>query len=80
MGIKRPRSGHDKAIVNVWQREVGLLSTRNFAHRLVASEVISQTLIFLFSLILFFLLQAIIFLGFLIFPLYVMVILVVKFC
>ncbi|XP_057517339.1 uncharacterized protein LOC130798396 isoform X1 [Amaranthus tricolor] len=38
MGIKRPRSGHDKAIVNVWQREVGLLSTRNFAHRLVASE------------------------------------------
>lgn len=38
MGVKRARSGHDKAIVDVWQREVGQLSSRNFAHRLAASE------------------------------------------
>ncbi|XAR72673.1 hypothetical protein NMG60_11019392 [Bertholletia excelsa] len=35
---KRPRTSVDAAIVNVWRREVGDLSTRNFAHRLGASE------------------------------------------
>ncbi|XP_021903802.1 DDB1- and CUL4-associated factor 8 [Carica papaya] len=35
---KRARTNPDKAVVNVWQREVGELSTRNFAHRLGASE------------------------------------------
>ncbi|XP_012077700.1 DDB1- and CUL4-associated factor 8 isoform X1 [Jatropha curcas] len=35
---KRARTSPDKAVVNVWQREVGELSTRNFAHRLAASE------------------------------------------
>ncbi|GAV86597.1 WD40 domain-containing protein [Cephalotus follicularis] len=35
---KRSRSNLDKAIVDVWQREVGQLSTRNFANRLGASE------------------------------------------
>ncbi|KAJ4851545.1 hypothetical protein Tsubulata_019460 [Turnera subulata] len=36
---KRARtSPDDKALVNVWQREVGELSTRNFAHRFAASE------------------------------------------
>ncbi|XP_038694294.1 DDB1- and CUL4-associated factor 8-like isoform X1 [Tripterygium wilfordii] len=34
---KRPRS-LDKAVVDVWQRELGSLSTRSFAHRLAASE------------------------------------------
>ncbi|XP_057525806.1 uncharacterized protein LOC130805157 [Amaranthus tricolor] len=38
MGIKRLRSGRENTIVDVWQREVGQLSSRNFAHRLVASE------------------------------------------
>lgn len=38
MGVKRPRFSHDKAIVDVWHREVGLLSSRNFAHRLAASQ------------------------------------------
>ncbi|GAB2267816.1 hypothetical protein Dimus_002792 [Dionaea muscipula] len=38
MSIKRARIGPDKGIVGVWQREVGELSTRNFAHRLGASE------------------------------------------
>lgn len=36
--MKRPRDGHDKAILDVWRREVGQLSSRNFAHRLTASE------------------------------------------
>ncbi|PON45041.1 WD repeat containing protein [Parasponia andersonii] len=35
---RRAGSSIDKALVDVWQREVGLLSTRNFAHRLGASE------------------------------------------
>ncbi|EEF41096.1 DDB1- and CUL4-associated factor 8 isoform X2 [Ricinus communis] len=35
---KRARTNPDKAVLNVWQREVGELSTRNFAHRLAASE------------------------------------------
>lgn len=38
MGVKRPRSCREKAIVDVWQREVGLLSSRNFAHRQAASQ------------------------------------------
>lgn len=38
---KRARTSVDKAVVDVWQREVGQLSTRNFAHRLGASEVLS---------------------------------------
>ncbi|KAJ8452956.1 hypothetical protein Cgig2_014719 [Carnegiea gigantea] len=42
MGVKRPRVSHDKAIVDVWQREVGLLSSRNFAHRLAASQLIKD--------------------------------------
>ncbi|KAA8535961.1 hypothetical protein F0562_028439 [Nyssa sinensis] len=35
---KRAKTSLDKAIVDVWQREVGELSTRTFAHRLGASE------------------------------------------
>uniref|UniRef100_A0A5B7BG50 Putative DDB1-and CUL4-associated factor 8 n=1 Tax=Davidia involucrata TaxID=16924 RepID=A0A5B7BG50_DAVIN len=35
---KRARTSLDTAIVDVWQREVGELSTRTFAHRLAASE------------------------------------------
>ncbi|KAI3446298.1 hypothetical protein Pfo_002963 [Paulownia fortunei] len=35
---KRARTSLDSAIVDVWKREVGELSTRNFAHRLAASE------------------------------------------
>ncbi|KAK3000860.1 hypothetical protein RJ639_021090 [Escallonia herrerae] len=35
---KRPRTSLDTAIVDVWKREVGELSTRNFSHRLGASE------------------------------------------
>ncbi|XP_009802647.1 uncharacterized protein [Nicotiana sylvestris] len=35
---KRTRSSVDCAVVDVWKREVGALSTRNFAHRLAASE------------------------------------------
>ncbi|OAY37396.1 DDB1- and CUL4-associated factor 8 [Manihot esculenta] len=35
---KRARTTPDKAVLNVLQREVGDLSTRNFAHRLAASE------------------------------------------
>ncbi|XP_050233922.1 uncharacterized protein LOC126682320 isoform X2 [Mercurialis annua] len=35
---KRARINPDKAVVNVRQREVGELSTRNFAHRLAASQ------------------------------------------
>ncbi|XP_022725452.1 DDB1- and CUL4-associated factor 8-like isoform X4 [Durio zibethinus] len=38
MKNKRARTSVDKAVVDVWQREVGKLSTRNFAHRLAASE------------------------------------------
>lgn len=38
---KRARIGHsNKAVVNVWKREVGELSSRDFAHRLGASEVL----------------------------------------
>ncbi|KAD4789081.1 hypothetical protein FH972_027311 [Carpinus fangiana] len=56
---KRARTSVDKAVVEVWQREVGQLSTRNFAHRLGASEVLSWlTLIpsFVFVFFVFFLL------------------------
>ncbi|CAK7329441.1 unnamed protein product [Dovyalis caffra] len=35
---KRSRTDFDQAVVNVWKRELGQLSTRNFAHRLAASE------------------------------------------
>ncbi|KAG5547601.1 hypothetical protein RHGRI_013335 [Rhododendron griersonianum] len=35
---KRPRTSLDTAIVDVWRREVGELSSRNFANRLAASE------------------------------------------
>lgn len=35
---RRGPSGGDKAIIGVWQRELGELSARNFAHRLAASE------------------------------------------
>ncbi|KAJ7978660.1 DDB1- and CUL4-associated factor 8-like [Quillaja saponaria] len=35
---KRKRTSIDKAVVNVWNREVGELSTRNFAHLLGGSE------------------------------------------
>ncbi|XP_075094241.1 uncharacterized protein LOC107831231 isoform X1 [Nicotiana tabacum] len=35
---KRTRSSVDCAVVDVWKREVGQLSTRNFAQRLAASE------------------------------------------
>ncbi|XP_073292801.1 uncharacterized protein [Primulina huaijiensis] len=35
---KRPRTSLDYAIVDVWDREIGRLSARNFAHRLAASE------------------------------------------
>ncbi|OMO65741.1 hypothetical protein CCACVL1_21421 [Corchorus capsularis] len=38
MTNRRARTSVDKAVVDVWQREVGELSTRNFAHRLAASE------------------------------------------
>lgn len=38
MGVKRPRSVPENTIVDVWRREVGQLSSRNFAHRLAASE------------------------------------------
>ncbi|KAE8724927.1 hippocampus abundant transcript 1 protein-like isoform X1 [Hibiscus syriacus] len=38
MGSKRPRASVDTAVVDVWQREVGELSNRKFAHRLAASE------------------------------------------
>ncbi|KAL8543395.1 hypothetical protein ACS0TY_004071 [Phlomoides rotata] len=35
---KRARDSHDSAIVDVWKRELGQLSSRNFANRLAASE------------------------------------------
>ncbi|CAL9022858.1 unnamed protein product [Prunus brigantina] len=35
---KRPRTSIGKAVVNVWQREVGELSARNFTHRVGGSE------------------------------------------
>ncbi|KAF5745779.1 DDB1- and CUL4-associated factor 8 isoform X1 [Tripterygium wilfordii] len=35
---KSPRRSLEVAVVDVWQRELGSLSTRNFAHRLAASE------------------------------------------
>jgi hypothetical protein len=56
---KRARTSVDKAVVDVWQREVGQLSTRNFAHRLGASEVLSwltliPSFVFVFVLFCFF--------------------------
>lgn len=36
---KRSRTDLDQAVVNVCKRELGQLSTRDFAHRLAASEV-----------------------------------------
>ncbi|XVE67207.1 hypothetical protein DITRI_Ditri08aG0141500 [Diplodiscus trichospermus] len=38
MRNKRARTSVDKAVVDVWEREVGGLSSRNFALRLAASE------------------------------------------
>ncbi|KAK8481714.1 hypothetical protein V6N11_055821 [Hibiscus sabdariffa] len=38
MSNKRARMSLDKAVVDVWQRELGGLSSRNFAQRLAASE------------------------------------------
>ncbi|XP_022748504.1 DDB1- and CUL4-associated factor 8-like isoform X2 [Durio zibethinus] len=38
MRNKRARTSVHKAVVDVWQREVGELSTRNFANRLAASK------------------------------------------
>ncbi|KAK8522243.1 hypothetical protein V6N12_055961 [Hibiscus sabdariffa] len=38
MRNKRPRASVDTAVVDVWQREVGELSNRKFAHRLASSE------------------------------------------
>ncbi|KAK4401356.1 DDB1- and CUL4-associated factor 8 [Sesamum angolense] len=35
---KRTRTSLNSALVNVWRRELGELSSRNFAHRLAASE------------------------------------------
>ncbi|KAK6946471.1 WD40 repeat [Dillenia turbinata] len=35
---RKAKTNLDKAVVEVWQREVGQLSSRNFAHRLAASE------------------------------------------
>ncbi|KAL3813991.1 hypothetical protein ACJIZ3_015259 [Penstemon smallii] len=35
---KRARTSIDTAVVDVWKRELGQLSTRSFAHRLAASE------------------------------------------
>ncbi|KAL0383899.1 UNVERIFIED_CONTAM: DDB1- and CUL4-associated factor 8 [Sesamum radiatum] len=35
---KRTRTSLNSAVVNVWRRELGELSSRNFAHRLAASE------------------------------------------
>ncbi|KAF3434769.1 hypothetical protein FNV43_RR21855 [Rhamnella rubrinervis] len=35
---KRARTSIDRAVVDLWKREVGELSTRNFTHRLGASE------------------------------------------
>lgn len=37
---KRGRTGVDTAALDVYKREVGELSTRRFAHRLAASEVL----------------------------------------
>lgn len=37
---KRARTSVDKALVDVWLRELGQLSTRNFALRRRASEVL----------------------------------------
>lgn len=36
---KRARSSPESAIVDVWRRELGQLSSRNFANRLAASKV-----------------------------------------
>ncbi|XP_062021539.1 uncharacterized protein LOC133738110 isoform X1 [Rosa rugosa] len=35
---KRLKTSSDKAVVNVWQRQLGEISARNFAHRLGGSE------------------------------------------
>lgn len=59
MSNKRPRSGSssgsiDKAVVDVWQRELGQLSSRSFAQRLGGSEVLSLITLspqFLFSFV-----------------------------
>ncbi|KAL8142533.1 hypothetical protein V2J09_015565 [Rumex salicifolius] len=39
---KRARLGFDKPIVDVWQREVGQISSRRFAHHFAASECLSN--------------------------------------
>ncbi|KAJ7001544.1 hypothetical protein NC653_011834 [Populus alba x Populus x berolinensis] len=36
---KRSSADIDQAVVNVWKRELGQLSTRNFARRFAASEL-----------------------------------------
>lgn len=41
---KRARTSLDSAIVDVWKRELGQLSSRNFANRLAASEVYFRSL------------------------------------
>lgn len=38
MGLRSKRGRNENAILDVWQREVGQLSSRNFAHRLAASQ------------------------------------------
>lgn len=44
---KTTRSSVDCAVVDVWKRAVGELSTRNFAQRLAASEVLSFISLFI---------------------------------
>ncbi|KAJ8767004.1 hypothetical protein K2173_012513 [Erythroxylum novogranatense] len=41
---KRPRTSFEKAVVDVWHREVGELSTHDFAHRRRASKDLVQRL------------------------------------
>lgn len=45
---KRARATLDTAAVDVWKREIGELSTGNFAHRLGASEVNFILVLFFF--------------------------------
>lgn len=47
---KRARTSPDSAIVDVWRRELGQLSSRNFANRLAASEVYCSQLFHLHNL------------------------------
>ncbi|XP_073045615.1 uncharacterized protein [Primulina eburnea] len=47
---KRPRTSLDYAIVDVWDREIGRLSARKFAHRLAASEDLVLRLCFVRTL------------------------------